>query len=602
MMAWLQRARQNLPFTEIAWLMVFLCMGLVMVFRMPPFQVMDEYKHFYKSYALSEGNILCSSDENGKAGVYVPENIRDAGHIFDTEGMEYRYDKKVTPEEITRGNGVVPTNSYVFIEHAFCETPSWSSLPQALGVGIARIFQMDISGIFFAGRLSNLLISACILFFALRLLPLGKHIFMAVTLLPMFVQQVASYSLDASHYTLLFLFFAYTLRLATQEETMTTKQSILLGALSFLGVYAKFGYMFLVLLIFLLPKKSFATQKRYWMTMGGILLMHLLSFFALRHIFFVGDIVNAGSVNRGGQILWILQHPLAYAEVLMQSFNVHGPFYLRNIFGVLGWLDYPLYGMHYLILGVLLIVLIASPSSNTPRLNKIQRSLLLGLGTISALILLTILYAIDDPVGAPIISLMQGKYFLPLLPLFLLGLQGIELHKHTKTVLVLGVTLLTLPMLWSVQTERYYDTRPVTVVPRTGQMQMLSIDASNPLQQQIYLREEGLRGISFWIGNALQPDGSVGIQLRDADCQKTLHSEFLRARDVPVPGYYHFRFPGLALSAESQYCLTITPSLQEERAPLQVEATKSDTFKDGSLTLGGKKVDGDLAMIFHYTR
>lgn len=596
---------QRLLRFENAWLLLILVCGITMVFAMPPFQVMDEYKHFYKSYAVAQGDLLCTQSPKEGPGFYIPTAIRDAGKIMGVDGLPYNYDQKITAEELARGTRVTDLGAPVFVQHPFCETPVWAAAPQALGIKIAQVLSLPLDGMFYAGRLVSLLITIAIIYVALRLMPFGKSLMGFVTLLPMFVQQIASYSQDSMHYALILLFIAAVLHLAQQKKPLQKKTMGWLAALSMIAVYTKFGYMPLVLLILLLPQRLFASRKQYWLYMGGVLVLHALTFVALRSIFTAGDIVNAGGIDRDGQLLWILQHPLEYAGVLAHTLDVHFEFYWKNVFGILGWLDYKLFGIHYILLGTLMLFLVGAQDKEEPvPFSAWQRWLMLGLALGTGLLLMTILYAIDDTIGSPIISLMQGKYFLPLLPLVLLSLYQLRVSAKTRRIAVIVVAIIGFPMLFLAQQARYYDEQLVDAVPYVPDtVTMQSVSGQQVFKQIFVSRQDNLQGISFWIGNKEQvPDSAIGLLLKDRNCEEILDSGYIREGDIAVDGYYHYRFPEIAKSKDQQFCLQVNPTLRDEKIPVQLGVTKTDTFRDGRATLNDEPVTGDLVMKLAYRR
>lgn len=63
---------------------IFLFLGIIygtaFLFVIPPFQVPDEYEHYYKAYDISEGNIIPDKLGN-KSGIFVPKSVKIATDI-----------------------------------------------------------------------------------------------------------------------------------------------------------------------------------------------------------------------------------------------------------------------------------------------------------------------------------------------------------------------------------------------------------------------------------------------------------------------------------------------------------------------------------------
>ena len=70
-------------------------------------------------------------------------------------------------------------------------------LPQAAGIGLGRLVGAPPLTCFYLARLANLLAAIALLFFAIRLAPFGKQLFVLLALLPMTMFELASVSCDA---------------------------------------------------------------------------------------------------------------------------------------------------------------------------------------------------------------------------------------------------------------------------------------------------------------------------------------------------------------------------------------------------------------------
>ena len=70
-------------------------------------------------------------------------------------------------------------------------------LPQAAGIAVGRLFGAPPLICFYLARLANLLVAVTLLFFAIRLAPFGKQLFVLMALLPVTMMELASVSSDA---------------------------------------------------------------------------------------------------------------------------------------------------------------------------------------------------------------------------------------------------------------------------------------------------------------------------------------------------------------------------------------------------------------------
>src|SRR5258708_25711046 len=50
------------------------CVGLLLVFLIPPFQKTDEVSHYYKTVAVATGNFFCAKDPQGADRNLIPKS------------------------------------------------------------------------------------------------------------------------------------------------------------------------------------------------------------------------------------------------------------------------------------------------------------------------------------------------------------------------------------------------------------------------------------------------------------------------------------------------------------------------------------------------
>ena len=78
---------------ETKFLKIGLVFGLLFVFIVPPFQVPDEFDHFFKAYLVSKGNFVTPVRENGSTYVKIPKALQDFSdaHEYLVGNMSAKY-------------------------------------------------------------------------------------------------------------------------------------------------------------------------------------------------------------------------------------------------------------------------------------------------------------------------------------------------------------------------------------------------------------------------------------------------------------------------------------------------------------------------------
>ena len=123
------------------------------------------------------------------------------------------------------------------------------------------------------------------------------------------------------------------------------------------------------------------------------------------------------------QLLFILADPLKYVMMIILTTIAHG-LYIRSFIGNLGWLDTPMPLVIYLSYPLFLMASSFYDDQKGPSLSIGQRAWLLVIFVFGFLLIMTMLYLSWDPVGFGKITGVQGRYFIPIAPLFFLVSKG----------------------------------------------------------------------------------------------------------------------------------------------------------------------------------
>jgi len=233
---------------EYLFLIIAISWGLIQVFLMPPFQVADETSHFYRAWGLSEGQILC----NKNLQVNIPQNVISLSpNLNVTEINNGLY----SPEILDKfwAEKIAAEKHRAFTQ--FCAYNPIGYIPQSAGIAISRLLNLSPLHSFYFGRIFNLFISVIVIFWAIKLAPFGKIIFLFTALFPMAVHQMASLSNDALVISGLLLFTSVILYFS-QKKRISNKELTLIIIASALLSQIKPGYIgFIFLPLIILPKK-----------------------------------------------------------------------------------------------------------------------------------------------------------------------------------------------------------------------------------------------------------------------------------------------------------------------------------------------------------
>lgn len=276
------------------------------------------------------------------------------------------------------------------------------------------------------GRLGNLFVYAALMYFAVRITPVGKGIMAVIGLMPTSMFLACTYSYDPWVTGWIYLGTACLLReILTPEKKITWKSYLGILACFLLGCSAKAVYAPMVLIALLLPSKKFADKKQKLLMRAGVLLLlaGLLSSFVLPVLIAPKDTgdIRGGATSEVGQMSYILGHFFGYFKILLVNIIRSMPKMLfgRDIFSVQGHLADS--SFTWLAMGLAGYVVVTDTKISSPEALKGGQKLwiFLMLGG-SALLIWTSMYIAYTVPGQLAIAGVQGRYYLPILYLFYL--------------------------------------------------------------------------------------------------------------------------------------------------------------------------------------
>ncbi|MBI5187418.1 MAG: DUF2142 domain-containing protein [Nitrospinae bacterium] len=412
----------------------------------PPFQAVDEEFHFFRAYQLSEGAVLSEVVE-GKAGHRLPKSIEDS--ISLTKNLQRHPDKKYGIDTAL-AEFHIPLNekdkNFVPFPNSAVYSPV-PYLPQAIGIFIGRFFQLPPVFLVFPGRFLNLLAWTLLVYNAIKAAPVLKWFFFALSLMPMTIFTAASLSADAATIGLAFLLTATVLNLVFVKKTISAPEMARLLILTALLSLSKQIYVTLALMVFIVPSEKFKSKKTYFLFMAGLLILNLAVNIAWT--FQVKGYLNYENGAAGGeQIRFILQNIFSYLWIVSCTFLNELRFYLVSLVGILGWYDTHFPSWFYFSFLLILLLSLLFENSGDIYFNARQKIILILVPCSCLLLNYTAIYVTFNPVGSQGITGMQGRYFIPLVPMLSLAAVSKRPLFSGKLTTAFHVALLILSPLW----------------------------------------------------------------------------------------------------------------------------------------------------------
>jgi len=399
--------------------------GFTLLVIVPPFGGADEPMHFERTYEVATGNFLGTTEAPAGISLFIEKSFASVrANII--SGTPIGWEQIRELHNIALQQDVMapipnPERKVMAIHNPL------SYLPAAAGFRIGLWLDLSPLYLLYLSRLISFLVGTWLVWQAISLLPAHAYRLCMVALLPTSVFLFATLTIDTFTIGLAFLFFAMVTRHYTQPTIpITFKQSAALITVAFLLSQCKSAYLLLPLLVILLPREIFASNRHrltvlLQSTLPGMILSIAWLLLARQEYFDgISYQTEGGLVNPDAQIGFILTEPFSYLLVLLRTVFA-SPWLPKSMFemtAVLGWnqVSLPAFLFVPLFTG-LIVVLLGDPQRLQRSPTLWQKVVQTSIVVMTIIISLTFLYIQWTQLQGETIKGFQGRYLLPLLPL-----------------------------------------------------------------------------------------------------------------------------------------------------------------------------------------
>lgn len=435
-------------------------LGFFYIVIFPPFLVPDSLYHYESAYQYS--NCLLFLFPIEAESMFMRDIDKDfmVNHTFALSNGFYHSiaNQLMLPAESNEINWADLSGMTGNLAPTLLSNPPQLRLPSALGIAVARLLGLNPLLTFYAGELCTLSVFVTLMYFTVKLAPIGKPIFVIGALLPMTLHVAGSYSYDSTIIGMAFLLSAFLLKMIYRTDPIEKHEVIVSLAIMALLAPCKVVYFFIGLLAFMVPTARFSSIRSaylYRFAMIGVSLL-FIGFFRLDSIAaLVVDPETQGEIvldKRGTEeghfysISDLVSDPLATIGIMVRTLFETGDHNLRTLIGgSLGWFDGNIGAPWFFVISFLLLVLMAMlPTPDEPKTNFTSRLAfggvaLIVIACVEASMLLGWTFTTES-----VIQGVQGRYFLPILPLALLALRPktIVSEKVRTSAIMLAIALL----------------------------------------------------------------------------------------------------------------------------------------------------------------
>lgn len=442
MQKFFKSAIKNVQEAHFLFLVISIPAIIVFIAILPPAWGLDEQVHTARTYQISERNFYPDSIKNvsdtGLYGGYAPSSLVEVLNYGHLESNSVPREKPYFKRQDIRDKQELEAKLHAKLDpgykvvYEFGASGPYSPIvyaPGSVGMFIGRKLDLNVGNMINLAKVFQAASYLALCFLSLWLL--RKHrarwLIFILALLPSSIFQASTINADTFTIGMALVFLAILIDLFTRKKPLQRSDIGLLAVVTPLLMFSKPSYsLFAGILLFLPTKPLFKDLKHKAIVAGSILAVAALVFvvFSLQGMTYGDSILlykdsgTAALIDPTDQIKWVLSHPLEYASLLWRTIVVAGSEWSQSFIGMLGYntIATPQILTYVSVVSMVLAGLYGSKYSRNFAL------LLLGFGLLSALAVITILYATFNPVASDQITGVQGRYFIPCAPFILLGL------------------------------------------------------------------------------------------------------------------------------------------------------------------------------------
>lgn len=410
--------------TENVFLFSGAVLAVIYLLLLPPMSVPDEEVHFKAAYTYAN-QLMGKDTEAGR--VLMDKEDYQALKLFKSTPSLSEYD--TLKENIGKSGRIEGTKE---VHYSDTQAPAVTYLPGIIGIVIGRLLGLNGILVIVLGRLCSILFYLFTMYWFIRLMPCGKAAAFIIAILPMTIQQCCSYSYDSVVIEVVFLYLAVLFGLLYRKEKIQRYHVVLYVIFMIIMAMSKGGtYMPLCLLTIMIPADRFKDKKQKWIFTGSMATIAVVAFLSstLSYVLYVASPTaeQAATSYLEGEAYGaagLLEDPMNFICLLTRILFLSGDGFVETMLGMqLSWLNVfvsriVIYGMLFMM--ILSIQQVKEKDGSQFEVTTVQKVSYAVCMVLSAGMVFVSMFMSWTPKNSTAIAGVQGRYFLPLLPVFLL--------------------------------------------------------------------------------------------------------------------------------------------------------------------------------------
>ena len=403
-------------------LIVFaLILAAIISVVIPPNAVSDEFTHFDTAYNYSN-IILGLGGRNSNKQIYM-RNCDLANIPFTVNSEKYvnsfgnfRIFASEEEQKLTAIRVVIVNTSPVYVY-----------IPQIIGITAGRLLRLSGTLTYYIARFLNLGLYLILLYLAVKKMPFGKTALAIIGIFPISLQQAASMSSDAFINALAFLLTASVLSMIYSGREISAGEIIAFLVMSVMLAPCKLVYFAIPFMALLIPKQSIKSKPLRLLTKIAVPILSVAALIILefRHLSVNLDNQTSGTAYSDTptySVYYIFTNTKDFIILMLRTLKENVYYYMVSmVSSPLGSLQIGISGAVFVIYVILTVMGLLPTAGKSERIHVGETQKLMSAAIFAGSSVLVIISMLSawTPNNSPVVLGVQGRYFLPLLPLII---------------------------------------------------------------------------------------------------------------------------------------------------------------------------------------
>ncbi len=432
-----------------------LAFGSAISVVVPPLRGPDEIAHFLRIYSYTRGELLPTTEVDGRKGIFIERELytqlsffKNAGEHFGRnreQGLRYSEIMKEYPhpggtlheeEQTTKFMPFAGTEGYNPVAYA----------PYILAAAIGNLLGLDFPNMLLLMRFLGLITFTAVAAYAIKLTPTLKWAFVLIAMLPVSIYNRSVLSADGAALTYALVITALCFS-AVQRSGRVWERSLWMT----LCTLSKQPQIVFVLLELMVCRM---TGRRRWSSLALVVVPSFI--LSPLWVLAVSADVAAWRLLEGEthprehfdplwKLAYMWEHPLHFPLAAWTALTVWGEPLWRELIGILGWQDILLRPWTYFVLTVILL-LVPLQKLNLDGAVRARVAVITGLAVLGYVVTVYLIFFLTyTPLNIDHVRGVQGRYFviaLPMAAIFLASMTNVDLPRGVLATTAITGSLL----------------------------------------------------------------------------------------------------------------------------------------------------------------